>query len=268
MQMSCHLFISRKWKVDCVEFQKKLYYFNALDYPIQLFMFPEGRDLTVNSKKISDDYAEKNGLPHYQYCLHPHTTGFTYAMNALRDGGLDAIYDVTIAYPDAMPKTELDVMKGILPREVHFHVKCYDNKDIPEDQEELGEWLKDCWKEKETRLKNYYTYGEFREDINGSYEKQNGKHHVGNGKDRASPEVFNPVNFPFLLYSFFIFVFTNAILIFPLMFIPFFWVYMIVGCLFLAWGGHVGFGNMRIWFKRKEIKKLLEQSKYNTNTVS
>ena len=177
MQMSSFIFIKRKWEEDKIEFRDKLYYLNAIDYPVQLLLFPEGGDFTPKTKKRSDKYAEENNLPALDYCLHPHTTGFKYAVNALREGnlGLDAIYDLTIAYPDVLPKTEVDVGHGILPREVHFHVKKHDDEDIPRGQAELEMWLQDRWLEKEERLKNFYQYKEFREEP-GEAECSNGIH--------------------------------------------------------------------------------------------
>ena len=78
--------------------------------------------------------------------LHPRTTGFTYIVQTMResklikkskyyffvslfmlffskDGGLHAIYDVTIGYPDKIPEKEQDIIDGNLPNEIHFHVK-------------------------------------------------------------------------------------------------------------------------------------------------
>ncbi len=122
--------------------------------------------MTRKSKGRSDKYADENGLPCYQYCIHPRTTGFVYVMNALRSGGLDAVYDVTIGYPDALPKTEVEMAKGVMPREVHFHIKSYDDRDLPRDDEQLGRWCKDRWAEKEERLKHFYTNKEFQDTGN------------------------------------------------------------------------------------------------------
>ena len=163
MQFSNFLFIKRRWDLDEREFHDKLYYLNCINSPCQLLLFPEGGDMTHKSKKRSDDYADENNLPRYQYCLHPRTTGFVYVMNALRSGGLDAVYDVTIGYPDVLPKTEVEMAKGIMPREVHFHINSYDDKDLPRDDEQLAQWCKDRWKEKEERLKIFYTHKEFQE---------------------------------------------------------------------------------------------------------
>ena len=39
------------------------------------------------------------------------------------DGGLHAVYDVTIAYPDETPINEKDLLGGKFPNEIHFHIK-------------------------------------------------------------------------------------------------------------------------------------------------
>jgi lysocardiolipin and lysophospholipid acyltransferase len=39
------------------------------------------------------------------------------------DGQLDAVYDFTIAYPKTVPQTEIDMLKGKFPEEIHFNIK-------------------------------------------------------------------------------------------------------------------------------------------------
>ena len=277
MQLSCFLFISRKWERDRTEFQNKLYYFNAIDYPIQILLFPEGGDLTPHSRKRSDDYAKKNDLPRYQYCIHPRTTGFNYVMNALRDGGLDAVYDITIGYPDALPKTEVDPYRGFYPKEVHFHVRSFDNEDIPEDEEGMKEWLGDRWSEKEERLRDFYTHSEFRDavsdDAHASKDEPLTNGHVANNiatnniashrSTERSAEVYLPRNIPYLLYSIFIFVSTNAILIIPTLYVPYFWLYMLFCCLFLAWVTYKDLSTFVMSPKWKEVENAIRSSKRN-----
>ena len=36
--------------------------------------------------KRSNDFAEKNGLPKYEYVLHPRTTGFVHFINEMKKG--------------------------------------------------------------------------------------------------------------------------------------------------------------------------------------
>ena len=38
---------------------------------------------------------------------------------------LDAVYDVTIAYPEKKPTNEHDIFNGMFPDEIHFHIKRY-----------------------------------------------------------------------------------------------------------------------------------------------
>lgn len=272
MQFSNFLFIKRRWENDKEEFHNKLYYLNSINYPCQLLLFPEGGDMTHKSRKRSDSYADENSLPRYLYCLHPRTTGFVYIMNALRSGGLDAVYDVTIGYPDALPKTEVELAKGIMPREVHFHIKSYDDKELPQDDEWLGQWCKDRWEEKEERLKHFYTHKEFRNtqklEPTKTASSNSDVHHysrLGNNNPNALTKVketFLRKNYLYFLYSVFIFSSTNY-LIYLMTWIPYATLYLclaFLGQLMISlYGG--GLDQMMLYFKRKEIKAAFVQMK-------
>lgn len=50
-----------------------------------------GTDLNPRSRQGSDRWAAKLGVPGYQYCLHPRTTGLVYCLRVLRgQRGIDA----------------------------------------------------------------------------------------------------------------------------------------------------------------------------------
>ena len=276
MQFSNFLFIKRRWESDEKEFYNKLYYLNCIGSPCQLLLFPEGGDMTYKTKKRSDTYADENGLSRYQYCLHPRTTGFVYVMNALRSGGLDAVYDVTIGYPDVLPKTEIELVKGMMPREVHFHIKCYDDKDLPRDDEELGQWCKDRWEEKEERLKQFYTHKEFRDvlstcDIQTRLSDGNSNSHIHhhNGITNGNATMFTKAreamlqkNYLYFLYSVFIFASTNFLMYISTC-IPYATVYLFLSffaqLLFSLYGG--GLDKIMLYFKRKEIEDAFVKMK-------
>lgn len=61
--------------------------------------------------------------------------------------------DVSIAYEGELAKNELELLQGRIPSVVHFHVKRYDAKELPNDDEGAGRWLLTLWDEKENRLK-------------------------------------------------------------------------------------------------------------------
>ena len=197
LQYMCHIFVSRHWEVDEREFKKKLFYYNGLELPVQLLLFPEGGDFTGKSKAKSDTYADTNGLKRYKYCLHPHARGFLYIMEALRSGRLDAVYDITVGYPDALAKTEADLANGkYIPREIHYNIRHYRAEDLPTDEEGLSQWLEERWREKEETLKLFYAHKQFlvKGTATGS-----GLRNVGNGHSeyRPVPEVAMPKSYSF-----------------------------------------------------------------------
>jgi lysocardiolipin and lysophospholipid acyltransferase len=136
-------------------------------------IFPEGTNLSNETKTRSNNYASKQTTYNrpYDYCLHPHITGFTYLLNTMRSGGMipkldlidlfililenivDTVDDVTIGYEGEFPKTELDLLKGCFPKVVHFHVKRYKINELPTEDKQIGQWLEKLWDEKENRLK-------------------------------------------------------------------------------------------------------------------
>ncbi|KAB7496090.1 Lysocardiolipin acyltransferase 1 [Armadillidium nasatum] len=127
-----------------------------------ILLFPEGTNITKSTKRRSDEYGNKNNLPLYDYVLHPRTTGFCFlSQEMMKAQHLDAIYDVTVMYPKTLPETELDLLKGNFPEEVHFFIKRYPIETIPESESELQRWLHDLWDEKERRLQKAYEVGHF-----------------------------------------------------------------------------------------------------------
>ncbi|XP_011310828.1 lysocardiolipin acyltransferase 1 [Fopius arisanus] len=156
MQMNGFLYITRRWEKDKDRLSRTLDYLVALQRRTQLLIFPEGTDLTPTSKSKSDRYAEKNNLPLYSHTLHPKTTGFSHLARHLQGSEyLDAIYDLTVGYPDYVPQSEVDLIRGKLPREVHFHVQRIPASQVPHGEEELRKWLEDRWSAKEKMLKDF-----------------------------------------------------------------------------------------------------------------
>ncbi|XP_029793867.1 lysocardiolipin acyltransferase 1 isoform X2 [Suricata suricatta] len=160
MQAAAYIFIHRKWKDDKSHFEDMIDYFCDIREPLQLLIFPEGTDLTENSKARSNDFAEKNGLQKYDYVLHPRTTGFTFVVDRLREGkNLDAVHDITVAYPHNIPQTERHLLYGDFPKEIHFHVHRYPVDTLPTSTEGLQLWCHQRWEEKEERLRSFYQGG-------------------------------------------------------------------------------------------------------------
>ncbi|XP_012224793.1 lysocardiolipin acyltransferase 1-like isoform X1 [Linepithema humile] len=166
MQMNGFLYITRRWEEDQGRLSRTLDYLITLDSRSQLLIFPEGTDLTKSSKERSDKYAVQQSLQRYDYTLHPKTTGFTYLVQHLQHASyLDAVYDLTIGYPDYIPQSELDLIKGKFPGEVHFHIKRISSADIPMHDSTLRRWLENRWSDKEGILKQFYERKAFSAEI-------------------------------------------------------------------------------------------------------
>jgi len=64
-----------------------------------------------------------------------------------------------------MPRGEKDILLGIFPQQVHFHIRRYLISDIPLNTEkEFGIWLQQRWDEKEKLLTQFYKTKSFSPD--------------------------------------------------------------------------------------------------------
>ncbi|KAK9887015.1 hypothetical protein WA026_019942 [Henosepilachna vigintioctopunctata] len=164
MQLTLWIFIKRLWIMDKKNLEKFCDYVSALSYKFSLLVFPEGTDFTEDTKRKSDNFARINNLQEYNYLLHPRTTGFTFlSSQLLKQKCLDAIYDLTIIYPDIIPQTEKHLLRGNFPKEVKLHIRRYPSSVLPRSEDGLKTFLEEVWKKKETVLKNYYETENFPE---------------------------------------------------------------------------------------------------------
>jgi lysocardiolipin and lysophospholipid acyltransferase len=168
MGCGAYIFLNRSYELDQRILGTMIQYYKESLCSYQLLLFPEGTDRGERAARISDEFAKKNGLPKYDYVLHPRTTGFNFILNEMRKHDyIDAIYDVTVAYPDKIVPSEIDLItKGILPKNVHFDIKKYTLSDILTNEQketfhrdpiDASQWLLNLWKEKEARLKKFYS---------------------------------------------------------------------------------------------------------------
>lgn len=158
LQTAGYIFLNRKAEDDEKYIRRSLTYFEELGCKPNILIFPEGTDLSPGNLKRSWAYSKEKGLPKYDYVLHPRIKGFVWYVQTLRQvGGIQAVHDITVAYPDDIVCNEKDVILGRLPHQVHFHVKRYPISDLPMDENGLAEWIKRRWNEKEERLREFYS---------------------------------------------------------------------------------------------------------------
>lgn len=97
------IFLARKWLADKPRLQHRLdrlktsHKTDSLYDPMWLLIFPEGTNLSVNTKRRSAEYAQKQGYPPLKHCLLPRSTGLFFCLQQLK-GTVDWVYDCTVAY--------------------------------------------------------------------------------------------------------------------------------------------------------------------------
>lgn len=145
-------------------------------WPYNFILFPEGTNLTANTRKKTEVYAEKVGKDTFKNVLLPRTTGLRFTLQTLR-GSLDNLYDVTIAYSgvsaDSYSANEFSLKKMFLnakyPKLVDIHIRAFKINDIPmDDEEKFEKWLFKIWEEKDELLDEYYKTKSFNLDPNVS----------------------------------------------------------------------------------------------------
>lgn len=164
MQHAAYLFLERSWEKDQRTITNLINYYKSSQNRVSLLIFPEGTNLTDETKQKSNDFAAKqvNFNRPYEYCLHPRTTGFVYLLNSMKKNEIiDAIDDITIGYEGDIACKEVDLIKGKIPSVIHFHVKRYQVSDLPKTDDETATWLLERWDAKEDQLKNFSEKHEF-----------------------------------------------------------------------------------------------------------
>ncbi|PAV81695.1 hypothetical protein WR25_04728 [Diploscapter pachys] len=159
MQANAFIFLDRSFATDAGRLDTILDYFINIGYNYQILLYPEGTDKCPKATERSRIYAEKKGLVHYDYVLHPRTTGFVHIVKKLREADyVKYLYDVTVGFGDAIVQSEVDLIEnGASPKEIHYQIRKIPISDLPQDDEALSQWLITLWAEKEEKLRRFYS---------------------------------------------------------------------------------------------------------------
>ena len=101
------IFMARNWVKDKPRLQHRLQKLKARHGgplsgtqsfdPMWLLIFPEGTNLSANTRQYSKKWAAKQGIPDLKHALLPRSTGLQYCLQEL-EGTIDYVYDCTMAY--------------------------------------------------------------------------------------------------------------------------------------------------------------------------
>ena len=101
------IFMARKWLSDKPRLQHRLEKLQTRHTgskskssefdPMWLLIFPEGTNLSINTKRRSDEYGRKQGIPPLKHAILPRSTGLFFCLQQLK-GTVQWVYDCTVAY--------------------------------------------------------------------------------------------------------------------------------------------------------------------------
>lgn len=158
MQFLNCIFLKRDWSRDKDSIMKTFEVINTENIPCWLVLFPEGTRLTAEKLAKCQDYARRRRLPIPEHVMTPRSKGFTATCVGVRSH-IQAVYDVTIGYPDGVPSV-WQLMCGFVPQ-VYLHVRRFPLAGLPDTQEALAAWLMTLYQEKDRLLAYFAKHKQF-----------------------------------------------------------------------------------------------------------
>ncbi|KAL8729355.1 MAG: hypothetical protein Q9181_005031 [Wetmoreana brouardii] len=158
--------------------------------PMWLMIYPEGTNLSGNTRKGSAKWADKQGIKDFEHVLLPRSTGLLYCLQEL-SGTVEWIYDCTVAY-EGIPRgaygqdiftLRSTYFQGRPPKSVNMYWRRFPVSSIPlptssnpspQESEAFSNWLLARWKEKEALLEGYAQNGRFPADEGHDSESEPG----------------------------------------------------------------------------------------------
>ncbi|AGO13504.1 AaceriACL173Cp [[Ashbya] aceris (nom. inval.)] len=138
-------------------------------WPYMLILFPEGTNMSANTRERSNTYARKINVQPFENVLLPRSTGLRFALEKLAPS-CECVYDVTIGYSGVKKTTYAEqiydlqsiFLQGQGPKLVDVHIRTFKLSEIPYQEEKAFEsWLYKVWGEKDKLLERYYQKGSF-----------------------------------------------------------------------------------------------------------
>lgn len=143
------IFVKRDWGRDKDAIEALFGKYARNHIPVFVVSFLEGTRRTDKKMRQSQAFAARNGLYEPRRTLVPRTKGFVASVTGLRDH-LDAVYDVTIGYPERVPSL-VDCFACRVPH-VEIHVQRHPMDTLPDTREALTTWALSRFEEKDRRL--------------------------------------------------------------------------------------------------------------------
>lgn len=176
------IFMARKWVKDQQRIRYRLQKLSTrhsgpmsgtqgaktLD-PMWLLIFPEGTNISANTRRQSKAYSEKSGVPDLRHQILPRSTGLQFCLQELK-GTVEYLYDCTIGYegiPEGQYGQDVFTLRSVYfqgrpPKSVNMYWRRFKIADMPlEDKDAMYEWILQRWREKDDLIDHFVEHGKF-----------------------------------------------------------------------------------------------------------
>lgn len=179
------IFMARKWSKDQQRLRYRLkklttptHQFNSPQStgkqlsPMWLLIFPEGTNISANTRSTSARYSAKSGIPDMKHQLLPRSTGLQFCLAEL-GSTVEYLYDCTIAYEGIPPSRygqDIFTLRSVYfqgrpPKSVNMHWRRFPIASLPvSDHDAMAEWTLQRWREKDAMLETFHRTGRFEAD--------------------------------------------------------------------------------------------------------
>ncbi|KAK6187493.1 hypothetical protein SNE40_005505 [Patella caerulea] len=154
------LFLKRNWQEDKTILKTGLKNLTCYpkDYPVTLYMYPEGTRFTEEKHKASLEVSRSKGYPDMKHHLLPRPKGLMAFVRDMR-GKFDSVLDSEILFAEH-PKPSVWTIAQRIPVTAHIYMKRYKIEDIPVDtDQECAEWLRDLYLKKDKMFDEFINNG-------------------------------------------------------------------------------------------------------------
>ncbi|KAI7906135.1 uncharacterized protein BX663DRAFT_498951 [Cokeromyces recurvatus] len=163
MWLAGFVFVRRNWTQDQKKIDATFKTIRRLQTPAWIINYVEGSRVTLRKLYDSQNFARQKSYPVMDNLLLPRTKGFVSCVNEFRgkDSHIKYVYDFTIAYRNRRHPKRFNQAPSMIRAHIHslwpeyeFHVHCrrFAIEDLPEDENELNDWLRARWLEKDRLL--------------------------------------------------------------------------------------------------------------------
>lgn len=144
------VFLKRDWIKDQKKIKKTFQHITENKIPIWLISFVEGTRISKDKVKKCQEFCRKTNKPVFNHVLLPKTKGFVSTINGLQER-LDAVYDLTIGYPQKIPNITQLFTGGCM--NIHLHIRRFPMSKVPSCPKKAQIWLWHRFGEKDELLK-------------------------------------------------------------------------------------------------------------------